>query len=284
MKISGTKDIKFYVKQYILRNKEFLAGKIVVDCPAGSGYSSKLLKESLANVEAYDLFPEFFKVEGVECKAADLESKLPINSSHADVVLFQEGIEHLSDQLHALQEMNRILKKGGSLLLTTPNYSNLRAKLSYFLNESEQYKLMPPNQIESIWFSNNESGDNRFYFGHMFLIGIQRLRLLGLLSGLKIRKIHHTRINITSLVLLVLLYPLILLSTFRAYRRAIRKNKNVSRELRKKILKESFVLQINPKILIDGHLFVEFEKYCELDQVVEYTDIFTKHENTEFET
>ncbi len=284
MKIGGTKDIKHFVRQYILHNWNRLAGKIVVDCPAGSGYSSGLLRDAGAKVEAYDLFPEFFKTEGVECKAADIGGELPVHSSHADYVLFQEGIEHLPDQLHALQEMNRILKPEGRLLLTTPNYSNLRAKLSYMLNESEQYKLMPPNQIESIWFSKSDSKDMRFYFGHMYLIGIQRLKLMALLSGLKIKKIHHTRVNITSFLLLVILYPLILFFTYRAYRRAIRKNKNIPLEIRKKIFKENLMLQINPKILIGSHLFVEFVKYCELDEVVKNTNLFNKYGDTNFDT
>ena len=150
MKIGGTKDIKHFVRRFIQTHKEVFNGKTVIDCPAGSGFSSELLDSVGAKVEAYDLFPEFFKYKEITCKKADLESTLPVDDGYADYVLFQEGIEHLSDQIHALREMNRVLKPGGRLLLTTPNYSNLRAKMSYMLNESEQYKLMPPNQIESI--------------------------------------------------------------------------------------------------------------------------------------
>lgn len=284
MKLGGTKDIKHFVGRFIDSNKHRLSGKVVIDCPAGSGVSSEMLDKAGAKVEAFDLFPEFFKYYGVECKSADLESSLPVKDGHADYVLFQEGIEHLSDQLHVLREMNRVLKPGGRLLLTTPNYSNLRAKMSYMLNESEQYKLMPPNQIESIWFSNTQNQDRRFYFGHMFLIGIHRLKLLGILSGLRMVKIHHTRINHTSFLLLLLLYPLILFSTFRAYRRALRKNKNVPYEVRKKTFKDIFLLQINPKVLVDGHLFVEFEKFCELNEVVAQADLFNKHQDTNFDT
>lgn len=284
MKIFSPKDIKYYVRQYILSRSTELQGKTVIDLPAGSGFSSQLLHEAGAKVEPYDLFPEFFKFDAVECKEADLEDRLPVEDSHADVVLFQEGLEHLSDQLHAMSEINRVLKPGGKLLLTTPNYSNLRAKMSYLLNESEQYKLMPPNPIESIWFSNRDTQDKRFYFGHMFLIGIQRLKLLGTLSGFNIKEIHHTRVNRTSFFLLLLLYPFILFSTWRAYRRALRKNIDVSSEVKKRIFSENLALQIDPKILVDGHLFVEFEKYCELDKVAEHAELFSRHSDTDFET
>lgn len=284
MKIGGTKDIKYFVKKYIESHEKELVGKIVIDCPAGSGFSSELLDNIGAKVEAFDLFPEFFKYKNIICKKVDLESEIPVDDGYADYILFQEGVEHLSDQLHVLQEMNRVLKPSGRLLLTTPNYSNLRAKMSYMLNESEQYKLMPPNQIESIWFSNVDGANKRFYFGHMFLIGVQRLKLLALLSGMKIKKIHHTRVNVTSFLLLVLLYPIIVLFTYRSYRRALRKNKDVPECEKKRIFKESFLLQINPMVLIDGHLFVEFEKYCELDEVVEAAGLFNKHNDTDFVT
>jgi hypothetical protein len=82
----------------------------------------------------------------------------------------------------------------------------------------------------------------------------------------------------------MLLYPVIILFTYRAYRRAIRKNTTVPVDVKKKIFKENFLLQINPKVLIDGHLFVEFEKYCELDEVAENANLFNKHTDTEFET
>jgi hypothetical protein len=143
---------------------------------------------------------------------------------------------------------------------------------------------MPPNQIESIWFGDNADDSGRFYFGHMFLIGIQRLRLMALLSGLKISKIIHTRVNSTSLLLLPLFYPLILLSSYSAYRRAMRKNNNVPVDARRRIFRQTLMLQIDPRLLTDGHLFVEFEKICEPEEVVHRAELYHKHEDTDFQT
>jgi SAM-dependent methyltransferase len=284
MRIGGTKDIKHFVKSYIQRHRADLAGKLVVDIPAGSGYSSEILHQTGAIVEAFDLFPEFFKYDGVKCRKADLEVNLPIESSHADIVLFQEGIEHLSDQLHALGEINRILKPNGKLLLTTPNYSSLKAKMSYLLNESESYMFMPPNQLESIWFTTGEDTDDRFYFGHAFLIGIQRLKLFATLPGFKLLRLHHTRVNLTSFFIMLFFYPLVLLSSYRAYRRAVRKNESIPTPVKKKAFWEILKLQVNPKVLIDAHLFVEFQKYCELDEVAQKTNLYRKHQATDFQT
>jgi SAM-dependent methyltransferase len=48
-------------------------------------------------------------------------SGLPLVSASADVVIMSEVIEHLVDTDSALDEAFRILKPGGSLLLSTPN-------------------------------------------------------------------------------------------------------------------------------------------------------------------
>jgi len=46
---------------------------------------------------------------------------LPLASKAADVVIMSELIEHLVDTDSALEEAWRVLKPGGSLLLSTPN-------------------------------------------------------------------------------------------------------------------------------------------------------------------
>lgn len=284
MKLFGSKDIKFYIKKFLLDNSEKLKGKKVIDIPAGTGYSSKILDHIGAHVEAYDLFPELFKVDGIDCIKADMQKTLPITNSYADIVLHQEGIEHIPDQLLSLKEFNRILKPGGRLIITTPNYSNLRAKLSYFLNESEIYKLLAPNLIESIWFQTGNGGDGRIYFGHVHLIGMLKLNLLATLAGFRIKKRYSTRANITSLILLILFYPLIVFSSWRAYRRAIRKNCDTDIEVRKAVFYETYKLQTDFKLLIDSHLFVEFEKEYELEELANKFSIYHKHNDTDFIT
>jgi hypothetical protein len=79
-------------------------------------------------------------------------------------------------------------------------------------------------------------------------------------------------------------YPLVLLSSYRAYRRAVRKNESIPTPVKKKAFWEILKLQVNPKVLIDAHLFVEFQKYCELDEVAQKTNLYRKHQATDFQT
>lgn len=251
----GTKDIKAYVSKWIQESSAQIKGKIVVDVPAGNGVSTEQLHKAGANTIAMDLFPDFFRVSGLTCLKADLSDVLPLSSESADVVLCQEGIEHVSDQLKCFKELSRVLKVGGKLLVTTPNYSSLRSRVSYLLNESELMgKIMPPNEIDSVWFS--EGGDSKMYFGHINLIGIQKLRLFGVLSDLQIKKIHPNRVNYTALMMFPFLYPFIVYFSWASYRRLKRK-KGAAAAAK---VKECFDLSISPAILLQGHLMVEFEK------------------------
>ena len=58
---------------------------------------------------------------GVAVLRAGLDTPLPIRSESVDVVVMSEVIEHLVDTDSAVEEAYRVLKPGGSLLLSTPN-------------------------------------------------------------------------------------------------------------------------------------------------------------------
>jgi len=59
---------------------------------------------------------------GLTLVRAEVEpTGLPIASGRADVVIMSELIEHLIDPDSALEEARRVLKPGGTLLLSTPN-------------------------------------------------------------------------------------------------------------------------------------------------------------------
>jgi SAM-dependent methyltransferase len=261
------RSIKYHVKKYLINHQDRIRNKVVVDLPAGNGITTRIIKDLGGIPVAFDLFPEYFNVEGLVCSRANILDKIPMEAGTADFALCQEGMEHFTDQFKALKEFNRILKTGGSLIITTPNYSNLRARLSYFLSECERFNsIMPPNEIDSIWMNNQEVSEE-IYFGHVFLIGIQKLRVLASLAGFKIRNIQFTRLKTTSLLLLIINYPFILLSNFINYRKNLKKDKGVDKDYQKRIYKEIFLLSINPRILVDGHLFVEFTKEQDATEV-----------------
>ncbi|MFZ9520041.1 MAG: class I SAM-dependent methyltransferase [Silvanigrellaceae bacterium] len=257
--INNPKSPKFHVKKYLDSFGDTLNGKTVVDVPAGNGVTSALLLENGAKVEPFDLFPEYFMVKSVECKRADIAKEIPLPDAHADMVICQEGIEHFSDQLKAFKEFNRVLNANGRLLITTPSYSNLAAKFSYLLFESETSKQMPPNEIDDIWMS-DKNISSEIYHGHIFLLGLQKLRILGKLAGFRIKEIRYLRLSKGSLLLFPLLYPLIFTSSWIRYFRNLKKRPELPKSYKKKVYGEQLKINTNPKNLLNHHIFIVFEK------------------------
>ena len=255
LRFFGPTNIKIHVAAVLKNMQEKLRGLSVIDMPAGSGYTSNILREHGANVSAYDLFPEFFDVDGIECKKIDLSEKLLIDDNSADMIVCQEGIEHLPNQLLLFQEFSRILKEKGTLIITTPNISHLRAKMSYLMSESDFYKRMPPNELDALW----HTADGRQYFGHIFLIGIQKIRVLAAISGFKIKKVHTVKVSIGSFSLLFL-YPLLILANVYSYIKNLYKYDGVNFNEKKKIYREIIKLNLHPTILFGKHLLLELEK------------------------
>jgi len=257
--INNPKSIKYYVNKYLQSIRTELTNKIVVDTPAGTGATTKILMNLGAQVKPFDLFPEYFKLEDIECKRADITDSIPLDAEYADMLICQEGIEHFSDQLKAFKEFNRILKNKGRLIITTPSYSNLAAKFSYLLFESETNNSMPPNEIDDIWMS-DKAITNEIYHGHIFLIGLQKLRIIAKLAGFRVHEIKYVRLSKGSLFLLPFFYPFILINSFRVYYKNLNRNNGVDIANKEKVYKDQLLINISLKNLVNKHIFVIFEK------------------------
>jgi len=255
----------FYYMSKYLRMRNDLANKVVVDIPSGKGRVCEVLKSLGAKVSAFDIFPEQMKVPEVQSNYADMNEQLPISDGYADFIVCQEGIEHIQNQLGAFREFNRILKTNGELLLTTPNISNFVGKLSNLINEGELLRYLPPSEIDGIWFSDNSY---KIYLGHFFLIGIQRLRNLAILSGFEIKEINRTEISRSSVILSLFLYPIVIffstMQLLRTYKRFRKRNNTLS------VMWQQYLLGISPKILFSKHLFIVFAKKRTTNQNISY--------------
>jgi len=235
-----------------------LSGKVVVDIPCGSGWASAIFRRKGATVRALDLFPGSVRTPGIKAEAADMTATLPVSDGSADVVICQEGIEHVPDQLHLLGELNRILKPGGLLILTTPSLSHMRARLAQLAFESDSWRRMPPNELESILVAG--SSVDQIYFGHLYLRGVQHLRAIVSLSGFEVRRRLWTDPTLSSVLLAVLLYPLLLLATAIALSHHRLKQRGAPGPALARVWREQALVNLSPTTLFCRHMFWEMRK------------------------
>lgn len=269
-----TRGINKYVAAYI-ESLPDLTGKVVVDIPCGDGRSSYSFSRKGATVKAFDLYPEFMKAEGIDAQYADLTERIPVEDSTADYLICQEGIEHIPDKVKLFREFNRSLKKGGTLIITAPNISHARARVCMFLLESEFWRRMPPTEIDSVWFTEDKS--DRLYFGHLFLVGVQHLQTLCSLSGFDVVDRRRSDPGNTSIILGILLYPLIAVASFVAYRLYGQKNDHVTKKTRLSILWDRVKLNLAPTTLFYKHVFWVMRKEKEYSEVIEDLKTLTRY-------
>lgn len=242
-----------------------LTGKTVVDIPCGDGRASHIFRQRGAEVIALDLFPKFMKAPGITARMADLRQPLPLPDECADYVVCQEGIEHIPDQLAVLCEFNRILKPGGTLVITCPSISHARARLAHLLVENDSWRRMPPSLVDSVWVT--DADVDRIYFGHLFLIGVQRLTTLCGIAGFRVKERRRTDVGASSVVLGILFYPLILLASVLAYRTYARKQRrSIPPETGKPVWRDHARLNLSPTTLFCKHIFWIAEKECTTDE------------------
>jgi SAM-dependent methyltransferase len=103
-------------KQIALRLVPPGAGKRALDVGAREGHQTRWLQSRGYVVTSVDVEPLF-----PECIQVDANQRLPFGDEQFDLIWCSEVIEHLDDPVHAMSELRRITRPGGSLILTTPN-------------------------------------------------------------------------------------------------------------------------------------------------------------------
>ena len=119
-----------------------LAGKNVLDVASGEGYGCALMATTAAAVSGVDVSPE--AVAHARAAYATQQNltftqgncaKLPFGDATFDVVVSFETIEHILEQNEFLDEIKRVLKPAGLLIMSSPNrteYSDARGYANEF--------------------------------------------------------------------------------------------------------------------------------------------------------
>jgi 2-polyprenyl-3-methyl-5-hydroxy-6-metoxy-1,4-benzoquinol methylase len=120
-------------------------GKDILDVGCRDGTISKLMTDAGNNVEAVEISDySIIKARGKGIKVYDID----LNTSWAgrigkkyDLVFAGEIIEHLFETDMFLQNINKVLKKGGILVISTPNTASLGRRILLLLGKNPATEL-----------------------------------------------------------------------------------------------------------------------------------------------
>lgn len=130
----------------------------LLDVGCGDGSLALELGKRLAASETWGLDLSKPALREAKCKGivavlGDGDLGLPFQNSSFDLVYAGELIEHLRNQEGFLREVNRVLRPGGFLLLTTPNRQSYIKRLSLYewpffkAAFTKGYRLAPKHYI-----------------------------------------------------------------------------------------------------------------------------------------
>jgi len=108
----------------------------VLDIPAGTGALSHKLKEMGFDVYCCDINEDHFELTELPFKKGDMNKRLPYDRDSFDYVICLEGIEHTENPFNAMREFARVIRKGGKLILSFPNYLNIEKRIKFLITGS----------------------------------------------------------------------------------------------------------------------------------------------------
>lgn len=118
----------------------FSKNKIILDIASGEGYGSFMLAEYAKKVIGIDISTESIKHASEKYKKENLEflvgdcSIIPLPNDSIDLIVSFETIEHHDKHLQMLLEFKRVLRRGGIVIISSPDKLNYSIKKD-FINE-----------------------------------------------------------------------------------------------------------------------------------------------------
>ncbi len=149
---------------------KFLEGKNlrVLNAGCGPGFDSDEFRKAGHYVVGIDFdksMVDFALKQGFqqESQVADLNEALPFKDGAFDVIFCSEVVEHLPIIGVFLRECKRVLKQGGTLLLTTDNPTYIKNRISFlfgradFLVHQPHVHLYTPSKMQELLEKNEFS-------------------------------------------------------------------------------------------------------------------------------
>jgi len=157
----------------------------VLDVPTGTGILADRLKKMGFEVSCCDINPSFFSALDLKMEIGDLNQSLPYPDNSFDYLVCLEGIEHTENPSNAIREFQRILRKGGKIFISTPNFLNIERRIRFFFNGT--FSKIPSHELlKNIW-----KGD--LSMAHLSPLGYPLLKFIMEYHGFHILQLEKDR-------------------------------------------------------------------------------------------
>lgn len=187
-------------------------GKLL-DAPAGEGALAVRLKNLGFEVSCCDLYPEIFKLDGVEIKSGNLDGRLPYGDNSFDYIVCVEGLEHIENPANAIREFSRLIKAGGSLIVSVPNIMNIEERLKWlFSGYTSHFKPLSAEALRDHKY--HEMGGMDEIALHVNPIGYSEVRYLLEKNGFELQQTCWDRQKRNTWAFLPLVWLIKLFSSF----------------------------------------------------------------------
>jgi SAM-dependent methyltransferase len=163
----------------------------LLDVPAGEGaLAARLIAAGFA-VSCCDLYIEIFRLDGVSIRRGDLNGDLPFADRSFDYVTCLEGLEHIENPQQAMREFARLLRPGGTVIVSIPNILNIEERLKWLLyGYTSHFKPMTRAHVARL----RAEYDNREEIAaHVNPIGYSELRYILEKNGFQIAGLHRDK-------------------------------------------------------------------------------------------
>lgn len=117
-----------HVERYLFASK-FLENKIVLDIACGTGYGTNIMFKNGKpkfmigvdkSAQAIEYALNHYTDKNIEFKKIEAPI-LNLEEEYFDCIVSFETLEHVADQKKMIEELHRVLKKDGILIVSTPN-------------------------------------------------------------------------------------------------------------------------------------------------------------------
>jgi len=118
-------------------------GNKVLDIGCYSGTLGSMLMKignEVYGIQINEEVAEIARRKGLKVKIQDIESRFDFEDNFFDVVVAAEIIEHILDTDFFIDEIKRVLKPNGFLILSTPNVASLGRRLYLLLGKNPYFE------------------------------------------------------------------------------------------------------------------------------------------------